>query len=45
MYFMYIIWKYAYLFLFLGDCIYTPLEVFSYYSGVISIFFYFIGEN
>jgi len=27
-----------------GDCIYTPLEKFSYYSGVISILFYFIGK-
>jgi len=26
-----------------GDCIYTPLEKFSYYSGVISIVFYFIA--
>jgi uncharacterized protein with PQ loop repeat len=26
-----------------GDCIYTPLEKFSYYSGVISIIFYFVA--
>jgi len=26
-----------------GDCIYTPLEKFSYYAGIISIIFYFIA--